>query len=83
MQGHHQWVTYSMGCREEVEKRNVWVAWLNLEAQYGDPPEEALMRLFSRAAQHCDPKAMHIALLEILEQSGRVRCLGHCRQSLS
>lgn len=38
--------------REEGEKFNVWVAWLNLENAYGAPdPAEAVMALFRRALQ--------------------------------
>jgi hypothetical protein len=38
--------------REEGEKFNVWLAWLNLENSYGTPdPAAALMALFNRALQ--------------------------------
>jgi rRNA biogenesis protein RRP5 len=38
--------------REEGEKFNVWVAWLNLENAYGSPdPAAAVMALFNRALQ--------------------------------
>ena len=59
--------------REEREKRNVWVAWLNLESQYGDPPEEAVMRLFHRALPYNDPKQLHFALLDVLTKANQVR----------
>ncbi len=45
------------------EKFNVWVAWLNLEAAYGDPAEDALLALFRRALPYCDAKKLHFALL--------------------
>jgi rRNA biogenesis protein RRP5 len=51
-------------CREENEKFNVWVAWLNLEATYGTPsPTESLMSLFKKAVTYCEPKKLYFALL--------------------
>ena len=44
-------------CRQEQEKFNIWVAWLNLESKYGDPtPEEALTRLFQRGPDLLRPE---------------------------
>ena len=60
-------------CREEREKLNVWVAYLNLENTYGQPPEEAVMKLFQRALQHVDQKKLYLALLAILENSKKVK----------
>lgn len=60
-------------CREEREKLNVWVAFLNLENTYGQPPEEAVMKLFQRALQHVDQKKLYLALLAILENSKKVK----------
>ena len=58
--------------REEGEKFNVWVAWLNLENAYGMPsPEEAAAALLKRALQYSDPKRMYLAALGIFERSGR------------
>ncbi len=31
----------------------MWLAYLNLENTYGEPPEEAALALFQRAAQAC------------------------------
>lgn len=45
----------------------MWVAWLNLEAQYGEPPGEAAMALFHRALPYNSPKALHFALLDVLQ----------------
>ena len=61
-------------CRQEQEKFNIWVAWLNLESKYGDPtPEEALTRLFQRALTYCDQKKLYLALVDILDRTGQVR----------
>ena len=37
--------------RKEEDKFNVWLAYLNLENTYGEPPEEAGLALFQRAVQ--------------------------------
>ena len=66
-------------CREEAEKRNVWVAWLNLEARHGEPPQDAVMALFRRALPYTDAKRLYLALLAILEAAPMVRSLaGSC-----
>lgn len=56
-------------CREEAEKRNIWVAWLNLEAEYGEPHDEAVMKLFHRALPYNDPKKLYFSLLEVLQKA--------------
>ncbi|KAG0628431.1 hypothetical protein M758_1G025900 [Ceratodon purpureus] len=53
--------------REEGEKMNVWIAYLNLENVYGNPPKEAVLTLFNRALQYNDPKKLYFALLGIYE----------------
>ncbi|EEF30787.1 programmed cell death protein, putative [Ricinus communis] len=55
--------------REENEKLNVWVAYFNLENEYGNPPEEAVKNVFQRALQYCDPKKVHLALLGVYERT--------------
>ena len=51
----------------------MWVAWLNLEAQHGDPPGEAMMTLFKRALPFCDAKQLYLALLTVLDAAKLVR----------
>ncbi len=68
-------------CREEREKLNVWVAYLNLENIYGQPPEDAVMKLFQRALQHVDQKKLYLALLAILENSNKVKHLSRWSNS--
>lgn len=63
---------WSILCREEGEKFNVWQACLNLEMQYGDPPEEAVMKLFQRALSYTDQKKLYMALVTLLERSSQV-----------
>ncbi|KAG9456393.1 hypothetical protein H6P81_000901 [Aristolochia fimbriata] len=55
--------------REEGEKLNIWVAYLNLESIHGDPSEEAVAKIFQRALQFCDPKKIHLALLGLYERT--------------
>ncbi|GLJ04920.1 hypothetical protein SUGI_0006550 [Cryptomeria japonica] len=55
--------------REEGEKLNVWVAYFNLENVYGSPPNEAVLKVFQRALQYCDPKKVHLALLGMYERT--------------
>ncbi|KMZ61801.1 30S ribosomal protein S1 [Zostera marina] len=55
--------------REENEKMNIWVAYFNLENEYGNPSEDAVRRIFARALQYCEPKKLHFALLGIYQRS--------------
>ncbi|KAF9598488.1 hypothetical protein IFM89_027922 [Coptis chinensis] len=41
---------------EEAEKLNVWVAYFNLENEYGNPLEEAVAKVFKEALQYCDQR---------------------------
>ncbi|CAI9097447.1 OLC1v1033877C1 [Oldenlandia corymbosa var. corymbosa] len=61
----------TINIREESEKLNIWVAYFNLESKYGNPPEEAVVKLFHRALQYCDPKKLHMALLGVYERNGQ------------
>ncbi|KAI9219327.1 hypothetical protein BC828DRAFT_406796 [Blastocladiella britannica] len=55
--------------REEQEKLNVWVAWLNLENQFGD--RSSLETLFKRAVQYNDPRTVYQHLVDIYARSGK------------
>uniref|UniRef100_A0A8I6WUQ3 Pre-mRNA-splicing factor Syf1/CRNKL1-like C-terminal HAT-repeats domain-containing protein n=1 Tax=Hordeum vulgare subsp. vulgare TaxID=112509 RepID=A0A8I6WUQ3_HORVV len=59
----------TINIREENEKLNVWVAYFNLENEYGSPREEAVQKIFQRAVQYCDPKKVHLALLGMYERT--------------
>ncbi|KAJ8754493.1 hypothetical protein K2173_005654 [Erythroxylum novogranatense] len=63
----------TINIREENEKLNVWLAYFNLENQYGSPPEEAVKKIFQRALQYCDPKKVHLALLGMYERTEQHR----------
>lgn len=58
--------------REEGEKFNVWQARLNLEMQYGSPPDEAVMKIFQRALSFTDQKKLYLSLITILERASKV-----------
>ncbi|KAL6540426.1 hypothetical protein OROMI_024309 [Orobanche minor] len=59
----------TINIREESEKLNIWVAYFNLENEYGNPSEEAVKKVFQRALQYCDPKRVHLALLGMYERT--------------
>ncbi|KAK4633547.1 rRNA biogenesis protein rrp5 [Fulvia fulva] len=56
--------------RETEEKLNVWVAWLNLEVEYGD--EEHVDEVFKEACQVQDSLEMHEKLASIYISSGQL-----------
>lgn len=53
--------------REEQEKKNVWVALMNLENTYGT--EESLVDVFKRSCTYNEPKDMYLQLANIYERS--------------
>ncbi|KAL6563943.1 hypothetical protein OROHE_005183 [Orobanche hederae] len=59
----------TINIREEFEKLNIWVAYFNLENEYGNPAEEVVRKVFQRALQYCDPKRVHLALLGMYERT--------------
>ncbi|KAI3417734.1 uncharacterized protein J3R85_014181 [Psidium guajava] len=59
----------TINLREENEKLNIWVAYFNLENEYGNPPEESVLKVYQRALQYCDPKKVHLALLAMYERT--------------
>ncbi|CAJ1967373.1 unnamed protein product [Sphenostylis stenocarpa] len=59
----------TINIREESEKLNIWKAYFNLENKYGNPREEAVMKVFQRALQYNDPKKVYLALLGMYERT--------------
>jgi rRNA biogenesis protein RRP5 len=53
--------------REEKEKYNVWMAYLNLENKFGTP--ESLRQVLDRAAAYNDPKHVYLSLAKIYEKT--------------
>ncbi|KAG6700889.1 hypothetical protein I3842_08G135300 [Carya illinoinensis] len=59
----------TINIREENEKLNIWVAYFNLENEYGNPPQVAVTNVFQRALQYNDPKKVYMALLGMYERT--------------
>ncbi len=61
----------TINIREETEKLNVWVAYLNLEVAYGT--KTTVEELFKRACQYNDPQEIHERLASIYIQSEKLK----------
>lgn len=59
----------TINIREEAEKLNVWIAYLNLENAYGT--EETLEEVFKRACQYNDEQVVHERLTTIYIKTGK------------
>ncbi len=59
-----------MCSREEQEKQNIWIAYLNLENLYGSP--ETLQAVFDRALQYNDKLSMYNQLIQIYVKSEKL-----------
>ncbi|KAL2262687.1 hypothetical protein VTK26DRAFT_440 [Humicola hyalothermophila] len=59
----------TINIKEETEKLNVWVAYLNLEVAYGT--EETVEEVFKRACTYNDDQEVHERLASIYIQSGK------------
>ncbi len=53
----------TIGFREDAEKYNIWVAYVNLEHKYGD--DSSLDTVFKRAVNESRGKYLHINLAEV------------------
>ncbi|KAG5665699.1 hypothetical protein KAF25_009824 [Fusarium avenaceum] len=61
----------SINIREETEKLNVWVAYLNLEVAYGT--KQTVEDVFKRACQYSEEQEVYERLASIYIQSGRLK----------
>lgn len=61
----------SINIREETEKLNVWVAFLNLEVAYGT--KASVEEIFKRACQYNDQQEIYERLTSIYIQSGKTK----------
>ncbi|KAI8806617.1 hypothetical protein BJ742DRAFT_679848, partial [Cladochytrium replicatum] len=59
----------AIGYREERERMNLWVAYMNLENMYGT--QLSLLKVFERAAAANDPKAVYTQLARIYERTDK------------
>ena len=53
--------------RAEEDRRNVWMAWMNLEAKYGS--DTKLELVFKQSILACEPKKMYLHLASVHEQN--------------
>jgi rRNA biogenesis protein RRP5 len=58
-----------MSFREESEKFNVWIAFLNLENSYGT--QDSLVQVFQRALEQNEPKQVFKQLVNIYVGSNK------------
>lgn len=63
----------SINIREETEKLNVWVAYLNLEVAYGT--KQTVEEVFKRACQYNDEQEVHERLASIYIQSEKLKVI--------
>ena len=61
----------TINIREETEKLNVWIAYLNLEVAYGT--DETVQEVFKRACTYNDDREVHERLASIYIQSGKYK----------
>ncbi|KAH6603490.1 rrna biogenesis RRP5 [Trichoderma cornu-damae] len=61
----------SINIREETEKLNVWVAYLNLEVAYGS--KQTVEEVFKRACQYNDEQEVYERLASIYIQSEKLK----------
>lgn len=61
----------TINMREETEKLNVWVAYLNLEVAYGS--KQTVKEVFGRACQYSDEQEVHERLASIYIQSEKLQ----------
>ena len=59
----------TINIREEGEKMNIWVAYLNMENSYGS--EETVEQVFNRSCEYMDKKKMHLHFVSLLIKSGK------------
>lgn len=59
----------TINIKEETEKLNVWIAYLNLEVTYGT--DETVQEVFKRACTYNDDQEVHERLASIYIQSGK------------
>lgn len=66
--------------REEGERFNVWVAYLNTENLYGS--EEGTLQLLSRALAHTDARKMYLAAVDIFDRTDRAGLAEQCFKAM-
>ena len=67
---YQKWVYHRFYYREEQEKMNVWVAYLNLENMYGS--SDSLQKILNRAVQQCDDVQVYLQMINIYCKSEKL-----------
>ena len=57
--------------REEGERLNVYVAWLNLEVGFGEDNEDAVEDVLAKALKFCDQFAVYPQAAQVFASSGK------------
>jgi rRNA biogenesis protein RRP5 len=70
----------TINIREEAEKANIWVAFLNMENSFGT--DETLEEVFHRACDYTDKKKIYSHLVSILIRSGKVEKVDETFQTM-
>ncbi|KAI9905452.1 hypothetical protein PsorP6_013429 [Peronosclerospora sorghi] len=70
--------TSALSFRDEKEKLNVWLAWLNLEHEFGDEP--SFERVVTRALQVNPPKRVY---LHVVDLHARANAHAHVERTLA
>ncbi|KAG5979542.1 hypothetical protein E4U55_005061 [Claviceps digitariae] len=70
----------SINIREETEKLNVWVAYLNLEVAYGT--KQTVEEVFKRACQYNDEQEVYERLASIYIQSEKLKLADELFESM-
>ena len=61
---------HTISFREQHEKFNVWLAWINTENIYGD--DETLDEVFQKAMSHCSQSKLLKSVLDIFQQTHKI-----------
>jgi rRNA biogenesis protein RRP5 len=66
--------------REESEKLNIWVAWLNAENLYGT--EETTAQVLGKALTHADGRKLYLAAVDIFDRTDKTALAEQCLKAM-
>jgi rRNA biogenesis protein RRP5 len=66
--------------RDDAEKFNVWVAWLNAENLYGS--EDGTLQLLHRALAHTDARRMYLAAVDVFDRTDKAPLAEQCLKAM-
>jgi rRNA biogenesis protein RRP5 len=56
--------------RDETERLNLWTSFLNMEFHFGT--EDKLILTFKNGCNTCNPKKLHLKLIEIYRKASKL-----------